>query len=92
LWCEKTRKTSFADIVRMAGGGRGGGRGGAGRGAGKAISNQGQKQGQSVAATQAEGQGQASTLRLWVEIFFRKLAWHSRGCSPWFLLVRGMFP
>jgi hypothetical protein len=30
LWSEKTRKASFADIVRMAGGGRGGGRGGAG--------------------------------------------------------------
>jgi hypothetical protein len=56
LWSEKTGKTSFADIVKMAGGGRGGGHGGARRGSGKAASNLGQKQGQSIAATQAQGQ------------------------------------
>jgi hypothetical protein len=43
LWSEKTGKTSFVDIVKMAGGGRDGSRGGAGRGAGKVVSNPGQK-------------------------------------------------
>jgi hypothetical protein len=57
LWSEKTGKASFADIVKMAGGGRGGGRGGAGRGPTKAASNLNQKVcGQSLVATQSQGQ------------------------------------
>jgi hypothetical protein len=59
-------KALFADIVKMADGGRGGGRGGARKGPGKATSNLSQKvQGQSS----ENAQGQVQPLQNQVTMF-----------------------